>query len=108
MSKCTDKFSIYDFNKLIKERNIKTNKKNTSIILAVAGRGRRVRLFKYKSFNPAYTQGFVKLILINKELYVKVVDTYGYHTEDEEVKYKKDGYLLVGYQTKIIDIESEN
>lgn len=59
--------------------------------------GKMIRCFKVSDFDEKLAQGFVKLVEIDGDLRVKVIDTYNRETEEEREEYFQQGYIKVGY-----------
>ena len=84
--------------------------KTITILNSKIGNAIKYRYFSYEMFNLELAQGFVKFVKTNYgesfEIRVQVIDTYGLHNKKEEKKYLKEGYILMGYSSKL-DIEQK-
>lgn len=73
-------------------------KKTNGLILGTPSFGSKLRTFKLKDFDEELAQGYIKLILSeDKKILVKVIDTYGHETKEEQEELLKKGYINVGY-----------
>jgi len=73
-------------------------KKTNGLILGTPSFGSKLRTFKLKDFDEELAQGYIKLILSeDKKILVKVIDTYGHETKEEQEELLKKGYIKVGY-----------
>ncbi|MDB1688325.1 hypothetical protein [Enterococcus casseliflavus] len=68
--------------------------------LGIAGNGRKSRFFWLKDFNENLAQGYIKLVQIENELGIQVIDTYNLESKEEEEDFLNSGYIKVGYQSK--------
>lgn len=64
------------------------------------GNGLSVKSFPLSEFDESLAQGYVKLDQLNDALVVRVVDTYGLETKEEQDGYLNQGYVKVGYPLK--------
>lgn len=72
---------------------------NHGLILGKSSFGKKIRTFKLKDFDEDLAQGYIKLILSeDKKILVKVIDTYGHETKEEQEQLIKKGYIKVGYK----------
>lgn len=68
-------------------------KKTNGLILGMPSFGNKLRTFKLKDFDEDLAQGYIKLILSeDKQILVKVIDTYGHETKEEQEELIKKGY----------------
>ena len=78
------------------------NQSNVMIFGTVTDNIEKTRLFPLEAFDESLAQGYIKLRMIDKILYVEVIDTYGKENHLEEINYIKQGYIKIGYKLKNI------
>lgn len=67
--------------------------RNTNIFVGKLGKSVKSRYFSLEEFDPDLASGYARLVKTDKSVGIRVLDTYGNDTKEEEEKYLSEGYI---------------